>query len=103
MGIQKIDFTVDEGEEWLKPSAEGRWRNPLRHFSCVTPAGESTSLTSRAKGMTTHTLLYTDINNHICMYVHTYSKSMDQPGKVANPCRGQLNKENEYSSVRVRA
>ena len=26
---------------------------------------------------------------------------MDQPGKVANPARGQLNRENEYSSVPV--
>ena len=26
---------------------------------------------------------------------HTYSKSMDQPGKVANPARGQLNRENK--------
>ena len=24
---------------------------------------------------------------------HTYNKSMDQPGKVANPARGQLNRE----------
>ena len=30
----------------------------------------------------------------VCMYGHTYSKSMDQPGKVANPARGQLNREN---------
>ena len=28
------------------------------------------------------------------MYVHTYSKTMDQPGKVASPARGQLNREN---------
>ena len=35
--------------------------------------------------------------------VITYSKSMDQPGKVANPARGQLNRENEYFPVRVRA
>ena len=36
------------------------------------------------------------------MYGHTYSKSMDKPGKVANPARrGQLNRENEYSPVRV--
>ena len=34
---------------------------------------------------------------------HCYSKNMDQPGKVANPTRGQLNKENEYFPVRVRA
>ena len=40
---------------------------------------------------------------HVCMYGHTYSKSMDQPGKVASPARGQLNRENEYFSVRVRA
>ena len=34
------------------------------------------------------------------MYGHTYSKSMDQPGKVANPVRGQLNMENKYFPVR---
>ena len=28
---------------------------------------------------------------------------MDQPGEVNNPARGQLNTENEYFSVRVRA
>ena len=28
---------------------------------------------------------------------------MDQPRKVANPARGQLNRENEYFPVRVRA
>ena len=40
----------------------------------------------------------------ICyMVTHTYSKSMDQPGKVANPARGQLNRENEPFPVRVRA
>ena len=40
-----------------------------------------------------------------CVYVwsHIYSsKSMDQPGKVANPAYGQLNRENDYLSVRVR-
>ena len=38
---------------------------------------------------------------YVCMYVcmvNTYRK-----GKVANPARGQLNRENEYSSVPVRA
>ena len=29
----------------------------------------------------------------------TYSKGKDQPGKVANPARGQLNRENEYISL----
>ena len=37
------------------------------------------------------------------MYGHTHSKSMDQPGKVANPARSQLNRENEYFPARVRA
>ena len=31
------------------------------------------------------------------LYGHTYSKSMDQPGKVASPARGRLNRKNEYS------
>ena len=30
---------------------------------------------------------------YVCIVI-TYSKSMDQPGKVANPARGQLNREN---------
>ena len=37
------------------------------------------------------------------LYGRTFSKSMDQPGEVANPARGQLNSENEYSPIRVRA
>ena len=42
---------------------------------------------------------------YVSMYCHTYmhSKSMDQPGKVVNPARGQLNRENIYFPVRVRA
>ena len=44
------------------------------------------------------------INRHVCMVVTNYSKSMDQPDKVANPARGQLNsRENEYFPVPVRA
>ena len=39
----------------------------------------------------------------LCMYGHRYSKNMDQPGKVANPARGQLSRENKYFPVRVRA
>ena len=30
---------------------------------------------------------------YVCMNGHTYSKSMNQPGKVANTARGQLNKK----------
>ena len=38
---------------------------------------------------------------YLCRYVCiiTHSKSNDQPGKVANPARGQLQKENEYFPV----
>ena len=35
--------------------------------------------------------------------VITYSKSMYQSGKVANPAHGELNRENKYFPVRVRA
>ena len=37
------------------------------------------------------------------MCSHTYGESMYQPGKIANPARGQLNRENEKLPVRVRA
>ena len=43
---------------------------------------------------------------YVCMYVCmviTYSKGKDQPGKVANPTRGQVKRENEYFPVPVRA
>ena len=33
----------------------------------------------------------------VYMYGHTYSKSMDQAGKVANPARGRLNREKNIS------
>ena len=40
----------------------------------------------------------------MCIYGHHIEQSMDQPGKVGNPARGQLNRENEYySPVPVRA
>ena len=42
------------------------------------------------------------IQQYLCMVI-TYSKSMDHPGKVANPARSQLNRGNEYIAVRVRA
>ena len=39
---------------------------------------------------------------YVCMVI-TCSKSMDQPGKVTNPARGQLNRENNHFPVPVRA
>ena len=39
----------------------------------------------------------------VCMYGH-HESSMDQPGKVANPARGELNREkNENFPVSVRS
>ena len=43
------------------------------------------------------------LSTFVRIYSDTYSKSMDQPGKVANPARGQLNRENEHFPVRVQA
>ena len=31
------------------------------------------------------------------MYGHKYCKGMGQPGKVAHPAHGQLNRENDFS------
>ena len=42
---------------------------------------------------------------YVCIYVRmviTYRKVKDQPVKVANPARGQLNRENEYFPASVR-
>ena len=39
---------------------------------------------------------------YVCMVI-TYNKGKDQPGKVANPVRGQLNREKESFPVPVRA
>ena len=60
----KFDFTVDEGKVRLNPPREkdqGRHRrrkvetSVWPYSSCVTPAGTSTSQTSRINGMTTTT------------------------------------------------
>ena len=40
---------------------------------------------------------------YVCMYAHHIEQSMDQPGKVANLARGQLNRGNEYPPVSLRA
>ena len=50
-----------------------------------------------------HTYIHTCNDHKYDMYGHTYSKSIDQPGKVANPARSQLNRENGYSPVPLRA
>ena len=39
---------------------------------------------------------------YVCMVI-TYSKGKDQSGEVANSARGQLNRENDFLPVPVRA
>ena len=55
------------------------------------------------KDNTTSTRRIRKFAPHDMMYDHTYSKIMDQPGKVAasSPARGQLNRKNEYLPVHV--
>ena len=49
-------------------------------------------------------LLYSTAVFHMCVCMAiTYSKSMVQPGKVANPALGQLQREHDYFPVPVRA
>ena len=55
------------------------------------------------KSFKSRSLQYIWIKGSGLLYRHIYSKSMDQPGKVANPARGQLDMENECFLVRVRA
>ena len=38
---------------------------------------------------------------YVCMYGHHIKQSMDQPGKVANPARGQLNREKKIPCPRA--
>ena len=51
--------------------------------------------------VTTGWIFYEGVSILYGVYGHTYSKSVDQPGKVANSARGQLNSENEYFPSRV--
>ena len=45
-----------------------------------------------------------NLSSYVCVYmVIIYSKGKDQPSKVANPARGQLNRENEFFPVPIRA
>ena len=48
-------------------------------------------------------VVYYAINMYVCMVITYTKRSMNQPGKVVNPSRGQLNRENEYFPVAVRA
>ena len=71
--FSKFDFAVDEGKERLNPSREkneGEHRRRKVGKSCVTPAGTSTSLTSRINGMTTHAHIIVP-SNHTIIGAHS--------------------------------
>ena len=48
-----------------------------------------------------HVCIFMYVCTYVCMVI-TYSKSMDEPGKVANPALGQLNRENVFPCPRSR-
>ena len=54
-----------------------------------------TSDQTRQRDVCMYVCIY--VCTYVCMYVCvviTYSKGKDKPGKVVNPSRGQLNREN---------
>ena len=56
------------------------------------------SLCSMTSSPTRH---YGSARMYVCVVI-TYSKSKDQPGRVADPARGQLNRENDFFCPRSR-
>ena len=54
------------------------------------------------RGENRQRLLYSILQEYT-LAAATYSKGKDRPGKVANPARGQLNRENENFPGPVRA
>ena len=52
------------------------------------------NIVARQVGVQVH--MFQEENEILCctVYGHHIQQSMDQPGKVANPARGQLNREN---------
>ena len=84
----------------------------LQHFYCnMVDAIRTTPEETLFGSLLLFLLWFLALVLYVCMYVPgmyvcrviTYSKSMDQPGKVANPAGGQLNRGNKYFPVRVRA
>ena len=47
--------------------------------------------------------LWSNLGMYVCMYSHRFQQSIDEPGEVANPARGQLDRENDSVPVPVRA
>ena len=105
----KFDFTVDEGKERLNSSREKNRLNSMHRRRKKKKVDRKSCVIFWLQGKGKNMMIVGWVNSiiniisdfslnigetHRCMHGHTYSKSMDQPGKVANPARGQLNREN---------
>ena len=53
--------------------------------------------------VSTRALVWMNTNVYMVIYDSHNNKSKDQPCKVFNPARGQLNRENDFFPVPVRA
>ena len=69
----------------------------------MTPQSKATSMSAPGRAPCVRVCMCVCVLMYVCIYDHTYLKSMGQPGKVAHPARGQLNRKNDYSPVPVRA
>ena len=69
------------------------WRRSIEHLAMKYGVHYNVCVYSYAGESYLQSALERQIDG-VCMVI-TYSKSMDQPGKVANPARGQLNRGNE--------
>ena len=77
-------------------------RDYIRLIHSLNHAYSKTLLLLQGEVMTTVCIHRSIYIMYVCMII-TYIQSMDQPDKVANPARRQLNRENEYFLVPVRA
>ena len=76
-------------------------RFPLRKKEHKSYFGKNRTHDFRTSRCAAYILDHSGDEHHIALY--TCSKSKDRSGKVANPARGQLDRENEHFSVRVSA
>ena len=82
-------------------SFEGDERSPARRAGGTIPVGQRSAVKECHCSRHHRPRALRAVCMYVCMVI-TYSKNMDQPGKVANPARGQSNWENKYSPVPVR-
>ena len=72
----------------LNFSCSADLRDSDQYAECEKTAKTGFSVSPRSRVADTCSII-----PYVCMYGHTYNKSKEQPGKVANPARGQLKKQ----------